>query len=79
MADLKHYCEDGRPVVVLVHWPDWQSSHYVAARGVSRGWVYYHCPIDGPGKCREAEFEAAWRADGRAADFESWGIVAWVP
>ncbi len=76
--DLRHYCDSKRPVICLVHWPDGEDSHWIVARGVSRGWVYYHCPEEGLGKCRLSDFELAWRAEGRLADYKSWGITAWL-
>lgn len=76
--DLKHFADCGRPVIALVHWPEGQDSHYVICRGVSRGTVYFHDPIDGPSKCGVKDFEAAWKASGRVGAYRRWGIAPWV-
>ncbi len=78
VADLRHFCQD-RPPVVLVHWPDAPDSHWVVVRGVSRGHVYYHDTDTGPGRLPLAEWDAAWGAsDGRLpTGFRRWGICAW--
>ena len=77
IEDLRHYCDDSRPVIALVHWPTWEDSHFVCVRGVSRGRVYYHDVSDGPGKCSVNDWLAAWSAEGRVGTFRRWGIVAW--
>jgi ABC-type bacteriocin/lantibiotic exporter with double-glycine peptidase domain len=78
VADLRHFCDTLRPVVCCVHWPDDADSHWIVARGVSRGTVYYHDVADGPGKKSSAEFLTAWRAGGRAGVYRQWGICAWT-
>ena len=78
VADLQHFCHQGRPVIALVHWPEWESSHFIVVRGVSRGFVHYQDVLTGPGKKSKAEFEAAWLAEGRICSFRRWGIAAWA-
>lgn len=77
IADLKHFADTFRPTIVLVTWPTGSSSHYIAIGGVFRGKVYYQDPETGPGSCTEAEFEAAWHADGRVGNYWHWGICPW--
>lgn len=77
VSDLKHFCNDGRPVICLVHWPADRDSHYVVVRGVSRGRVFFHDVEVGPGSCPLREWHRAWAADGRIETFRRWGIVAW--
>ena len=79
VEDLKHYCDNGRPVICLVHWPEGSDSHFVTVRGISRGWAYIMCPQEGSQKCRVADFEAAWRADGRLSAFHQWAVCPWLP
>ena len=76
--DLRYYCNSGRPVICLVHWPDGQDSHYVCVAGVSRGHVHFQDPESGPGKCSIADFDSAWWANGRIGDYCRWGIAPWV-
>lgn len=76
--DLRHYCDRGRPVIALVHWPAGSDSHYVVVRGVSRNQVYYHDVLTGTGKTSRAEFDAAWHADGRVGTYRRWGVCPWV-
>ena len=76
--DLRHFADCGRPVIALVHWPEGQDSHWIVIRGVSRGTVYFHDPIDGPSKCGARDFEAAWKASGRVGAYRRWGIAPWV-
>jgi hypothetical protein len=81
VADLRHFCNDVRPVICLVHWPDSDESHYVITRGVSRGDVWYFDVETGDDRCRIDEWERAWSAsDGRRGHlFPRWGIVSWPP
>jgi len=79
IEDLKHFCDTKRPVITIVHWPDWDDSHYIVVRGVSRGYVYFHDPLEGPGKARVADFDRAWVAYGRIGVYRRWSIVAWTP
>ena len=76
--DLRHYCDSGRPVICLVHWPDGEDSHYLTVKGVSKGYVYYQDPEEGPGKCKVKEFESSWSASGRIGMYNKWAIVAWA-
>lgn len=76
-VDLRHFCDSGRPVIALVHWPDDRDSHYVVVRGISRGRVHFHDVETGPGSCSLREWDRAWSADGRIETFRRWGIVGW--
>ncbi len=78
IADIRHLCDDGRPPILLVTWPG-DGSHYVIARGVSRGRVYIHDVDDGRKAIPEADFLVAWCAkDGRLSKpLRRWGIVGW--
>ena len=76
--DLKHYCDTGRPVIALVHWPEGKDSHWIVVRGVSRSWVYYHDVESGSAKIKSADFDACWQADGRMCSFRRWGITPWL-
>lgn len=78
VEDLWHFADVGRPVICLIHWPEGSDSHWVVTRGVSRGQVYYHDPIDGPSKASVKDFESAWKASGRVGAFRRWGIAPWV-
>jgi predicted double-glycine peptidase len=78
VEDLQHFANSRRPVIALVHWPDGEDSHYLIVRGVSRGTVYFHDPIDGPSKASVRDFEAAWKASGRVGAYRRWGIAPWV-
>ncbi len=78
VEDLKHYCDTFRPVICLVHWPTGSDSHFLTVRGVSRRTVYFNDPFDGPGKVSAAEFEAAWKGQGRVGMFNRWAIVPWM-
>jgi predicted double-glycine peptidase len=78
-ADLRHFADTNRPTICLVHPPGEPDSHWVVARGVSRGQVHYQDIFDGPARCSVPQWEAMWAAsDGRRGHlFPSWGIVAW--
>lgn len=75
--DLKHYAETWRPPICLVTMPGETESHYIVVGGVWRGYVYYHCPCDGWGRMREAEFISMWHGLGRHRDFRMWSLTAW--
>jgi ABC-type bacteriocin/lantibiotic exporter with double-glycine peptidase domain len=76
--DLKHWCGEGKPPIVLVRWPDGADSHYFCVRGISRGRVFYMDPESGPGSCPLSEFQAAWAASGRLGEtYRGWAIVGW--
>lgn len=79
LADLRHYCDTGRPPIALIHRPGEDESHYVVVRGFSRGAVWFHDVDTGSQKASGAEWQAWWAAgDGRRGHlFPSWGIVAW--
>lgn len=78
--DIERLCNDRRPVICLVHWPGDGSSHYVLARGISRGRVHVWDVEVGKRSARLDEWMEAWQAtDGRASrPFRQWGICAWV-
>jgi predicted double-glycine peptidase len=78
-ADLRSLCDSLRPVVTLIHPADAHDSHWVVARGVSRGQVHYQDVAAGPSRCSVGAWEAMWVAsDGRRGHpYESWGICAW--
>jgi predicted double-glycine peptidase len=78
IGDLKHFCNEGRPPVVLVHWDGDRDSHYVVVRGVSRGRVYYQDVETGPGSCSLRDWRRAWSAEGRLGEiYRTWAIVGW--
>ena len=81
VEDLRHHASEGRPVLVLVHWPKDSASHWCVARGVSRGRVYYHDPDTGRASLPIPEFLSAWKAeDARMSrPFRQWAITCWVP
>jgi hypothetical protein len=74
VGDLKHFTASGCPVLCPVanH-----GGHWVVVRGVQRGRVYYHCPLDGPLSRPGGEWLAHWHdtsAEGGHA-FACWGVV----
>ncbi len=79
--DLRHHANEGRPVLLLVHWPGQPSSHWLTCRGVSRGRVYYSDPDTGRASLPVSDFLAAWSAsDARMSrPFRQWGVAVWVP
>lgn len=81
VEDLRHHAAEGRPVLLLVHWPRDTSSHWCVSRGVSRGRVWIHDPDTGRASMPTEEFVAAWSAsDARMSrPFRCWGIAVWVP
>lgn len=77
--DLEHFCRQFRPPIVLATWPDGGDSHWVVVRGVSRGRVYFHCPIDGAESLRISEWDAIWHGSGKMGErYTRWGVVAWT-
>ena len=75
--DLRHYCESWRPPICLMTFPGDEDSHYVCVGGVWRNRVYYQCSTEGWCAMPVGEFEAAWHAVGRYAQFERWMLAAW--
>jgi ABC-type bacteriocin/lantibiotic exporter with double-glycine peptidase domain len=74
--DLKHHIKLGRPVLVLV---SWKGGHYIVVSGVSRGYVYYQDPNEGPGRAKIAEFENDWEVFDRfGTNYEHFGIAVWA-
>jgi ABC-type bacteriocin/lantibiotic exporter with double-glycine peptidase domain len=74
ICDLKHFCDTGRPVLAVVHWPDEEDSHWICIRGVSRGMVYYQDPAEGSRKKPVKEFLNSWYAGGRVGPYKTWAI-----
>ena len=78
--DIRHYCNHGRPVILLVRWDEDEpeNSHYIVSRGVSRGRVYYHDVADGRDSITIPEFERQWHAIGELGEkYIHWGIVGY--
>ena len=74
--DLQWHTKQGRPVIALVTFS--QVGHYVVVAGVSRGKVYYQCPIDGPGSAKVAHFSFHWHDSGRFGErFAQFGLAVW--
>lgn len=72
--DLRHLTRAGRPVLCPV---SLHGGHWVAVRGVERGRVHFHCPLDGRLALPAAEWVAAWRDTSRAGhEFDRFGIAA---
>ncbi len=78
IEDLKHYCDNWRPVICLGQWPK-GDSHWVVVRGVSRRRVYYQCPEDGPEVMSEEQWLETWQTVGRHGPLKQWGICGWLP
>lgn len=66
----------GRPVILMVTLHD--SGHYIVARGVSRGRLYYQDPLVGRKSLPVGQFEDCW-VDGDRFGFEyrKFGMVIW--
>lgn len=83
VADVDWFCgqgkRKGRPVICLVHWPGDEASHYVVARGVSKGKMWLHDTESGPRSVQLDKWCEAWQAkDGRMSErWRCWGIAAW--
>lgn len=77
-ADLKHFAGAGCPVLCPI--AD-HGGHWVVVRGVSRGRVHYHCPVDGALSRPLAEWAARWfdSAAESGHQFERWGVVVAPP
>lgn len=71
VADLRHLTREGRPVLCPVAV---RGGHWVVVRGVERGRVHVHCPIEGPAAWRLADWEAGWADSTRGREFVRWGI-----
>ena len=77
ISDLKHYCDNGKPVMALVHWDGDHDSHWVVVVGVSRGKVWF-CDSDGRDSLPVFEFESQWLATGKLGEkYIHWGIVGY--
>lgn len=75
LADLRHLAATGRPVLCAVTWGG--TGHWVVCRGVARGRVGYHCPTDGPGSMRAAEWLAGWRDEVDTSPYQRFGLAGW--
>lgn len=80
LADLKHWCDTGRPPICLVHFPVDTCSHYVTVAGVHRGYVHFQDPAEGPRKLKVARWEDAWHAMGNSpVHLFHWALVIGKP
>lgn len=73
LADLRHFARGGRPVLcpVALH-----GGHWVVVRGVERGSVHYHCPLNGRQKMPRDEWLVHWRDDTtRGVTYSRWGLA----
>lgn len=77
--DLRHLTRSGRPVICPVICPViWSEvSHWVVVRGVARGRVYIHDPMDGPVSMAAAEWHGVWRDKPRCSPHQRFGITGW--
>lgn len=71
---LRHFTAAGCPVLCPIAE---RGGHWVVVRGVGRGRVHFHCPIDGPDSRRAAEWLDVWHdsASETGHGFARWGVV----
>lgn len=74
VEDLRHLTRTGRPVLCPVAQ---FGGHWVVVRGVERGGVHFHCPIEGPSRLAAADWLAGWRDVSESGQaFHRWGIAS---
>lgn len=75
VADLQHFTRAGLPVLCPITAAG--GGHWVVVRGVERGRVYYHCPVEGEVSVRAAQWLDQWRDHTDSGHtYDRWGIVA---
>lgn len=74
VKDLKHFTDDGRPVICPITLPD--GGHWVVVRGVARLIVHLQCPVDGPMTRTVKQWMGIWSDRSRSGQlFDRWGIA----
>ena len=73
--DLRHFAASNRPVICPVMVDG--CGHMVFVCGVSRGQVYFQCPLSGPQMVGSRHWARAWRDETPGSIYQSFGIVGW--
>jgi hypothetical protein len=75
---LKGLVADGKPVLCPVTLPGDACGHWLVVRGVTRGRVYYSCPLTGHQSMPLAAWAAAWRDEpAEQSIYNNWGVTGW--
>jgi ABC-type bacteriocin/lantibiotic exporter with double-glycine peptidase domain len=73
VGGLAHLTRAGVPVLCPT---GLRGGHWVVVRGVGRGRVHFHCPVDGPSSLPRLSWESNWCDTSHTGEaFARWGIA----